>query len=232
MGHRAEKCAGQRMKVNLKVNFCFGQNNFSTMTTKYNICGSKVLTSCKNTNLWHSQLSRHYRCFQSTAWSPLPRELQTPTEIEEYLSKPSWSVKDLICTQEQAKESQISREKLHHLLRLSALPLPASDTDESQMIKDLGSQLQFVHAVQNIDTKDVEPSQSIRDETKQAREANTIGVANVQKYLDNEIISGKRGRIRKTKANNPRRHTPDGQDLLLQAPKKIGKYVIVDTAKD
>ena len=177
-----------------------------------------------------SKLQKYGKRFQSTARSP--KVLKTPTDIEEYLSKPSWSVKDLAGSQEQPKESQISREKLHHLLRLSALPLPTSDAEESRMIKDLESQLHFVQAIQKIDTVGVEPLQSIRDETEEARQANIIGLADLQEYLDKETVSGKRGRIRNKADCKPRKPASDGQDLLSQAPKRLGRYVVVDTAKD
>ena len=102
------------------------------------------------------------------------------------------------------------------------------------MIKDLQSQLRFVRAIQEVDTDGVEPLQSIRDETEDAERENEITVATLQEEFDKEEIVGKRGRIRR------RRDVPDAArdeqandwDPLSQAPKKLGRFIVVDTAKD
>ena len=160
------------------------------------------------------------------------RQLQTSEAIHDFLSKPTWSVKELLNPPKQTQNSQISKDKLHHLLRLSALPLPASDAEESQMIKDLESQLHFVQAIRDVDTTGVEPLQSIRDETVEARDAATIGIDEVQAVFDSEIVIGKRGRIRTRKCAGTPEEQSDGVDLLAQAPKKLGRYVVIDSAKD
>ena len=102
------------------------------------------------------------------------------------------------------------------------------------MIKDLQSQLRFVRAIQEVDTDGVEPLQSIRDETEDAERENEITVATLQDEFDKEEIVGKRGRIRR------RRDVPDAArdeqandwDPLSQAPKKLGRFIVVDTATD
>ena len=172
-----------------------------------------------------------YRKLQYST-SSAPKELKTPAEIHDFLSQPSWSTKDLLKPQARLEESQISRDKLHHLLRLSALPLPTSDAEEQQMIKDLESQLTFVQSIQEIDTEGIEPLQSIRDETKRAQEANIYDVSSMQKYLNQEAVYGKRRRISRIEDNSPEDTRLDGIYHLSQAPKKRGRYIRVDTTKD
>ena len=102
------------------------------------------------------------------------------------------------------------------------------------MIKDLQSQLQFVRAIQEVDTEGVEPLQSIRDETKDAERENEITVATLQKEFDKEEVVGKRGRIRRR--TNMSDAARDEQiidwDPVSQAPRKLGRFIVVDTAKD
>ena len=100
------------------------------------------------------------------------------------------------------------------------------------MIKDLESQLHFVQAIQKIDTNGVEPLQRIRDETEEVRKASTIEVTDLQEYLDKEVVTGKRGRIRNKEDGRPGKPALDGHGLLSQAPKRLGRYVVVDTVKD
>ncbi|KAL2046925.1 hypothetical protein N7G274_000943 [Stereocaulon virgatum] len=149
--------------------------------------------------------------------------------------KPSWSVKSLFeSDKSSAAMPAITQKQLHHLLRLSALPLPASEVQEAKMIKDLKSQLKFVQAIQQVDTEDVEPLQSIRDETKEAEMENEITVRTLQKDIDKEEVVGRRGRIRR-RTDVPAAATDKRMkdwDPLAQAPKKLGRLFVVDTAKD
>ncbi len=102
------------------------------------------------------------------------------------------------------------------------------------MIADLQSQLKFVQAIQSVDTTGVEPLQSIRDETKEAKLENEITLATLQAEFDKEEVVGMRGRIRR------REDVPDLErveevkdwDPLEQASKKVGRFFVVDTAKD
>ena len=187
-----------------------------------------IRTSCQSATKYSLRQHRSV----SYAARPCARQLKTPGDIRDFLSKPTWSVKELLDPPKQPQNSQISKDKLHHLLRLSALPLPASEAEESQMIKDLESQLHFVQAIQDVDTTDVEPLQSIRDETREARDAATIGIDELQEVFDSEVVMGKRGRIRTRKDAWTPEDQSDGVDLLAQAPKRLGRYVVVDSAKD
>ncbi len=150
------------------------------------------------------------------------------------LREPSWSVKSLFESDESAPAPAITKKQLHHLLRLSALPLPESEAQEARMIKDLQSQLKFVRAIQEVDTEGVEPLQSIRDETKDAERENEITVTTLREEFDKEEVVGKRGRIRR-RVDVPsaaRDEQINDWDPLSQAPKKLGRFVVVDTAKD
>lgn len=102
------------------------------------------------------------------------------------------------------------------------------------MIADLQSQLKFVQAIQSVDTTGVEPLQSIRDETKEAEIEDEITVATLQDEFDKEEVVGMRGRIRRKKRvpDSPRNREVGDWDPLEQAPKKLGRFFVVDTAKD
>ena len=102
------------------------------------------------------------------------------------------------------------------------------------MIKDLQSQLKFVRAIQEVDTEGVEPLQSIRDETRDAERENEITVTTLQEEFNKEEVVGRRGRIRRRMdvPNAARDEQANDWDPLSQAPKKLGRFIIVDTAKD
>lgn len=151
-------------------------------------------------------------------------------DIESLLSKPSWSVKSLHDNQQSDKPTEtISQGQLHHLLRLSALPLPKSRDEETEMIRTLESQLHFVQAIQSVNTTGVEPLVSIRDETEQARAENEITVESLQDELDQEEVVGMARRIRRKPSTIVR--NAEACDVLGQAPKKVGRYVVVKTKK-
>ena len=156
-----------------------------------------------------------------------------PDDIAAMLAQPSWSVKSLLePTDSSLEESSITPAQLHHLLRLSALPLPKSESEETKMIQDLRSQLKFVQAIQKVNTDGVEPLQCIRDETKHAEEENMVTVQSLKDEFDKEVVVGRRGRI--TKAHTPPDNTEpvENWDPLSQAPKKLGRYFVVETDKD
>ena len=160
-------------------------------------------------------------------------EAKGSDDIAAMLAQPSWSVKSLLePPRDPLQEIHITQKQLHHLLRLSALPLPESENEEARMIKDLQSQLQFVRAIQKVNTHGVKPLQSIRDETKRAEKENTITFESLKDEFDKEIVVGRRGRI--TKAETPPCDTEniENWDPLSQAPKKLGRYFVVEIDKD
>ena len=103
------------------------------------------------------------------------------------------------------------------------------------MIKDLQAQLRFVQAIQEVDTEGVEPLQSIRDETEEAKRENTITMETLREEFAKEEVVGKRGRIRKKKVAE-KEEPPKGDEKkwnpLGEASKTQGPYFVVDTAKD
>ena len=101
------------------------------------------------------------------------------------------------------------------------------------MIADLQSQLKFVQAVQSVDTTGVKPLQSIRDETQEVETENEVTVAKLQGEFDKEEVVGRRGRIRRRKeAPSSMKQEEVVWDPLSQAGKKVGRFFVVDTAKD
>ena len=165
---------------------------------------------------------------------PLSSTSQAPDDFEEMLKESSWSVKSLFESKGSAPAPAITKKQLHHLLRLSALPLPESEDQEARMIKDLQSHLKFVRAIQEVDTEGVEPLQSIRDETRDAERENEITVTTLQEEFNKEEVVGRRGRIRRRMnvPNAARDEQANDWDPLSQAPKKLGRFIVVDTAKD
>lgn len=148
-------------------------------------------------------------------------------EIEAMLAEPSWSVNTLFPSNSHPTPSQIvSRKQLHHLLRLSALPLPTSEAEEIKMLKDLETQLQFVRAIQQADTEEVEPLVSIRDETAEAEKEDEITLETLKPDFAKEKVSGIRGRI--TRSEPVEREADEDWDALACAPKTVGRYIALD----
>ena len=100
------------------------------------------------------------------------------------------------------------------------------------MIADLQSQLRFVQAIQSVDTTGVKPLQSIRDETKEAEAEREITLATLKGEFDKEQVVGIRGRIKRGEDAPDPVNEVKGWDPLAQASRKVGRYFVVDTAKD
>lgn len=175
----------------------------------------------------HTTKLKTVRALSSTLKAP-------DADLETLLSHPSWSVKSLFDSATPSSAPPVTKEQLHHLLRLSALPLPTSAAQEEKMIADLQSQLKFVQAIQSVDTTGVEPLRSIRDETKEAEMENEITLATLQVEFDEEEVVGMRGRIRRRKdlPDPEREEEVKDWNPLEQASKKLGGFFVVDTAKD
>ena len=156
-------------------------------------------------------------------------------DIDALLKEPSWSVRETLFKDDSTNvATSVSKEQLHHLLRLSALPLPKTPEEEAKMIKDLQAQLKFVQATQEVDTEGVEPLQMIRDETEEAQKANTITMNTLKEEFAKEEVVGRRGRIRKKSVAKEQRVQSDGEkwNPLNHTNKTQGPYFVVDTAKD
>ena len=154
-------------------------------------------------------------------------------QITSMLLKPSWSMKSLLDTKVCSELNPvITQKQLHHLLRLSALPLPKTTEEESEMIKTLESQLHFVRAIQSVDTTGIQPLQSIRDESDEAAKENEITLESLQAHLDQEEVVGRSRRIKRRKDFTAAKQEDNHFDPLAQASKKIGRYIVVETGKD
>ncbi|KAF4471456.1 a-agglutinin core AGA1 [Fusarium albosuccineum] len=146
------------------------------------------------------------------------------------LEKPTWSVRSLLpSSPSSAPKETISSSQLHHLLRLSALPLPPTPADEAAMIDTLQSQLQFVRAVQRVDTTGVEPLRAIRDETLAAQDELTIGLEDLKEALDKEVLVGHYQRARRVK--NKIDSEAEKWDALGTAGRTAGRYFVVESGK-
>ena len=102
------------------------------------------------------------------------------------------------------EENTITPEKLRHLLRLSALPEPASPLEEAKMLRDLRSQIHFVKQIQRVDTTGVEPLVAIRDETSGGVAQSTITMETLKPWLDDEEVIQRGGfrRIRRRRGES------------------------------
>jgi Asp-tRNA(Asn)/Glu-tRNA(Gln) amidotransferase C subunit len=131
---------------------------------------------------------------------------------------------------------EITPAKLHHLLRLSALPLPKSPKEEAEMLKTLHSQLHFVKDIQKVDTEGVEPLQSIRDETEEGVKDITIGMEELKEAFEKEEIKGRNRRPRRKRAEVLDTYEVEDWDVLGTAGETVefagGKFFVVRSGKD
>lgn len=174
-----------------------------------------------------------YRCPKIKKSLILNRRLNTPRHIPD---RPTWSLEDLFSRNTQEPEPRVSTQELHHLLRLSALPIPKDPVEDRRMQKDLQSQLEFVKAILEIEIPDdVVPLQSICDETVEGSGEREIGCDTLKEERGREEVVGMRGRIRR-RANDMKSNEPKSEgekwDPLVLAPRTLGRYIAVNTAKD
>ncbi|KAI0885291.1 uncharacterized protein GGS22DRAFT_141893 [Annulohypoxylon maeteangense] len=167
----------------------------------------------------------------------------TTQDLENILSKPSWSVRSLLPSSASSESTTgsptITPQTLQHLLRLSALPPPKSTGEESRMLATLESQLQFVRAIRKVDTTGIEPLRAIRDETAQGMREQTIGLDQLKEALAGEDVVGharrpRRRRAGKTKGNGQKVEentdsSVEGWDVLGGASETVGRYFVVRT---
>ena len=156
------------------------------------------------------------------------------TEPAAILSRPTWSVRSLSPDDgaKDSTEARITPKQLHHLLRLSALPLPETPEEEANMIHVLQSQLLFVRDIQSVDTKGVEPLMSIRDETEAGLDESTIGVEQLRDALSQEVAFGRSKRPRRQKQIVKAPAEVEGWSPLQTASQTTGPYFVVRSGKD
>jgi len=169
---------------------------------------------------------------ESTVNSGQKRAGIHPDELEELLAKPTWSVESLLPPKERAPDApHISSKQLHHLLRLSALPLPKSPEQEQKMLDTLAAQLHFVSEIQRVDTTGVEPLRAIRDETEVAEQEYTIGLDTLQEALAKEKTIGKWHRRIQRDTTPVEARDAEDWDILGSAEKKVGRYFVVESER-
>lgn len=97
------------------------------------------------------------------------------------------------------------------------------------MITTLQNQLQFVRAVQRVDTGGVEPLRAIRDETDAARAEATVGLADLGDALSSEVLVGHYQRARR--AREKAESEAERWDALSTAGRTAGRYFVVESGK-
>lgn len=155
-----------------------------------------------------------------------------PDELEELLAEPTWSVESLLPPKARAPDApEITSKQLHHLLRLSALPLPETAEQEQKMLDTLAAQLHFVGEIQRVDTTGIKPLRTIRDETKQAEEEQTIGMETLREALAKEKTIGKWHRRIQRDTTPIDAKDVEEWDVLGSAEKKAGRYFVVESER-
>lgn len=106
------------------------------------------------------------------------------------------------------------------------------------MIRTLQSQLQFVRAVQGVDTTGIEPLTAVRDETSRAVAEGAITLETLRPALEREHLVGHHRRPRRNR--EPQQQRGVGEDgrveeekwnILGTASKKAGKFFVVQSKK-
>ena len=192
---------------------------------------------CAYTNLSHrlTGLSKRSRQFSISVWryEKQSNAPQSQINVEELLSNPTWSVSSLLPPKYLvADKMEISSKRLHHLLRLSALPPPKDMDEEARMLSTLSSQLHFVKEIQKVDTTGVEPLRSLRDETAAGEKEAELGMDALKDALDGEELRGKHHkRIRRRRDQGTGRQE-EKWDVLGTTSSKVGRFFVVDGGKE
>jgi Asp-tRNA(Asn)/Glu-tRNA(Gln) amidotransferase C subunit len=154
-------------------------------------------------------------------------------DLSALLQKPSWSVRSLLPSSNTRDDApQVTRKQLHHLLRLSALPLPSSAEEEAKMLETLDSQLHFVKEIQQVDTAGVAPLRALRDETQASDREQTITLGTLEEALSKEQVVGKHyKRIKRTPRTTDAKVPSEDWDPLPQAQNRAGSYFVVENEK-
>lgn len=168
---------------------------------------------------------------QSKTSSPAERGGQRKDESSAVTASKSAALQDTAAPE---GEEEITVGKLHHLLRLSALPIPKSHEQTQRMLQSLRDQLHFVREIQKVDTQGVEPLVALRDETAEARQERTITKDSLAAFIEREEKRGKNGTIRRVKDERSAAEQR-GQDQLSdpfalgESPdsRRMGRYFFV-----
>ncbi|KAK6360239.1 hypothetical protein TWF730_006389 [Orbilia blumenaviensis] len=160
-----------------------------------------------------------------SSWTPpkkKPKYTPSPESlayVQSILNKPTWSINELLPPSHPKSTSKtppldpkdiITPEKLRHILKLSALPMPKDAEEEEEMIKDLNDQLYFVNKIKEVDVTGVEPLVAIRDES-------------VEKGITLEDILKAEQELEGLGPMGDQEWDP-----LKQVKNKIGRYIVVE----
>lgn len=98
------------------------------------------------------------------------------------------------------------------------------------MLQTLQSQIHFVKEIQAVNTTNVAPLRSIRDESEEAVKESTIGLDRLRDVLEKERVVGRSKRIQRMPSDDHGR-PDDGEwdgNALGSASKTKGKYFVVE----
>ncbi|RAL66049.1 hypothetical protein DID88_005710 [Monilinia fructigena] len=157
--------------------------------------------------------------------------------IDDLLSKPTWSVRSLLPFPNEKPAEEITVKQLHHLCRLSALPLPKTPEEEKKLLDTLHLQLHFLRDIQKVDTEGIEPLRSIRDETLEAEAYESIGLdtEEIKTALQKEEFEGRNKRPKRRTDGVVDTKGVENWDVTATATENVefggGKYFIVRSGK-
>lgn len=155
-----------------------------------------------------------------------------PKDLDELLATPIWSVESLLPPKTEPLDApKISSQQLHHLLRLSALPLPETPEEETKMLDTLAAQLHFVGQMQQVDTTGVKPLRAIRDETAAAEREQAITLDTLKEALAQEEIVGKHYKRIQRNPDMVDATEVENWDVLGSAKRKVGNYFVVESER-
>ncbi|KAK4033078.1 hypothetical protein C8A01DRAFT_40467 [Parachaetomium inaequale] len=204
-----------------------------------------------------SRLTRRLLSTGNQSSTAPPRPQHDPYAL---LSRPTWSIRALlppspsnnppshpvaplseptteIDQPPSENDPQITPQQLTHLLRLSALPQPPTQTTSHRLLTTLHAQLHFVRDMQRVNTAGVAPLHSIRDETPQGLLEATVTTSTLAEALQQEEVVGRcrRPRRRRTgKGGGQIQMQIEGVedwDVLAGAGEKVGRYFVVRSGK-
>ena len=185
-------------------------------------------------------LSSHCARFQSSESSSqrphdaVSKPLNTE-EVDAFFAEPTWNVDSLLPPKDAPITDEIDSKKLHHLLRLSALPAPTTAAEQQRMLSDLSRQLHFVRQIQAVSVDQVTPMARMQDETAAAREETVYDLDAMRGELEKEVWVGKWNRrvrrgnvLEKDWKGGERASEKQEWDVLGQAGKRVGRFFVVE----
>lgn len=180
---------------------------------------------------------RSLRYTHTAAQTVISQPLQTD-EIDNFFSAPAWNIRGLFSHCSDVSTSpdfaiDVSPAKLHHLLRLSALPPPLAEAEETRMLQDLARQIHVVRQIQLVDEAGIEPLARLEDETVEAKKENQVNLETMKEELNREIWRGRWNRrvLGKQLPATGDRRSEGEWDVLRQAQKRIGRFFVVEGDK-